>query len=105
MSELHTSIHDLPGGGIMARCEQDFRDLVDEYAERIQRGVDAAALDKAAGALAEFGYVKVVRCRDCVAYEPYHTYAGMKLDYGECMQHRRQTNDERFCWWAERSDR
>ena len=48
---------------------------------------------------------EIVRCRDCVAYEPYHTYAGMKLDYGECMQHRRQTNDERFCWWGKRSDR
>ena len=48
---------------------------------------------------------EIVRCRDCVAYEPYHTYAGMKLDYGECMQHRRQTDDDRFCWWAERSDR
>lgn len=47
---------------------------------------------------------EIVRCRDCVAYEPYHTYAGMKLDYGECMQHKRQTNDDRFCWWAERSD-
>ena len=47
---------------------------------------------------------EIVRCRDCVAYEPYHTYAGMKLDYGECMQHRRQTNDDRFCWWAERRD-
>lgn len=47
----------------------------------------------------------IVRCRDCVAYEPYHTYAGMKLDYGECTQHRRQTDDDRFCWWAERSDR
>ena len=45
---------------------------------------------------------RIVRCKDCVAYEPYHTYAGMKLDYGECMQHRRQTNDDRFCWWAER---
>lgn len=48
---------------------------------------------------------EIVRCRDCVAYEPYHTYAGMKLDYGECVEHRRQTNDDRFCWWAERSDR
>ena len=48
---------------------------------------------------------EIVRCRDCVAYEPYHTFAGMKLDYGECMKHRRQTNDDRFCWWAERSDR
>ncbi len=48
---------------------------------------------------------EIVRCRDCVAYEPYHTYAGMKLDYGECMRHRRQTDDDRFCWWAERRDK
>lgn len=45
---------------------------------------------------------EIVRCRDCVEYEPYHTYAGMKLDYGECMWHGRQTDDDRFCWWAER---
>ena len=61
--------------------------------------------------IVEFGYEppsgvkeEIVRCRDCVAYEPYHTYAGMKLDYGECMQHRRQTDDERFCWWGERRE-
>ena len=48
---------------------------------------------------------EIVRCRDCAAYEPYHTYAGMKLDYGECTWHKRQTDDDRFCWWAERSDR
>lgn len=55
--------------------------------------------------MARLDLVNVVRCRDCVAYEPFHTYAGMKLDYGMCMQHGRQTDDDRFCWWAERSDR
>jgi hypothetical protein len=45
---------------------------------------------------------EIVRCRDCVEYEPYHTYAGMKLDYGNCMKHERETNDDRFCWWGER---
>ena len=48
---------------------------------------------------------EIVRCRDCAAYVPFHTYAGMKLDYGMCMKHERQTDDDRFCWWAERSDR
>ena len=48
---------------------------------------------------------RIVRCRDCAAYVPFHTYAGMKLDYGMCMKHERQTDDDRFCWWAERSDR
>lgn len=96
MSELYTSIHDLPGSGIMARCEQDFRDLVDEYAERIQRGVDAAALDKAAGALAEFGYVKVVRCRDCK-----HCMSYWQSDYCDYFSH--VTNDpDGFCAWGER---
>ena len=109
MSELHTSIHDLPGGGIMARCEQDFRDLVDEYAGRIQRGVDAAALDKAAGALAEFGYVKVVRCRDCVHMHTVRRWLGMDVD--ECWLHadresgalgKERIEPDGFCAWGER---
>ncbi len=45
---------------------------------------------------------EIVRCRDCAEYEPYHTYAGMKLDYGMCMKHERETNDDRFCWWGGR---
>ena len=107
MSELHTSIHDLPGGGIMARCEQDFRGLVDEYAERIQRGVDAAALDKAAGALAEFGYVKVVRCRDCARFVPQGAYRlnGGVVNKDTCDVIRGfvvQIDPDGFCAWGER---
>ena len=51
------------------RQEFDFTAQVDEIAARIQRRVDQAALDKAAGTLAEYGYVKVVRCRDCKHYD------------------------------------
>lgn len=76
------------------------------YPPEASDGIGGVDWDKVESVEIEFDeYVKVVRCRDCVAYEPYHTYAGMKLDYGECTQHRRQTDDDRFCWWAERSDR
>ena len=47
---------------------------------------------------------RIVRCRDCEEFKPYHTYAGMELDYGKCMEHERETNADRFCWWAERRD-
>lgn len=42
----------------------------------------------------------LVRCEDCIEYEPYHTYAGMKLDCGMCMEHGHETNDYRFCAWG-----
>ena len=101
MSEMRTSIHDLPNGGITVRCEQDLSYLVDEYAERIQRNVDAAALDKAAGVLAGFGYVKVVRCRDCRHYMDYeHEY---EPNLGYCREHdREEVRDSWFCAWGER---
>ena len=44
---------------------------------------------------------EIVRCRDCECYHRFTTYAGTPLDYGECMKHRRQTYDSRFCAWAE----
>lgn len=103
MSDVRVSIHDLPGGGIMAKCEQDFSDLVDEYADRIQRGVDAAALDKAAGTLAGFGYVKVVRCRDC----KYAEIDQSDHEYREplwCCFHRMDVKPGNFCAWAKQRE-
>lgn len=47
------------------RIEHDFSPMVDDVARRITHNVDQAALDKAAMTLERFGYVKVVRCRDC----------------------------------------
>lgn len=47
------------------RQELNLQLTIDEIAAKIQHQVDQAALDKAADTLAEFGYVKVVRCRDC----------------------------------------
>ena len=54
------------------RQELNLRLTIDEIAAKIQHQVDQAALDKAADTLAEFGYVKVVRCRDCK-----HRHEGM----------------------------
>ena len=57
------------------RIEHDFSPIVDDIARRITHNVDQAALDKAAMTLERFGYVKVVRCMDCVHYyeaEEYH---------------------------------
>lgn len=45
--------------------EHDFSPMVDEIAAQIQYHIDQAALDKVESKLTEFGYVKVVRCRDC----------------------------------------
>ena len=51
------------------RQELNLRLTIDEIAAKIQHQVDQAALDKAADTLAEFGYVKVVRCRDCEKWD------------------------------------
>ena len=114
MSEMRTSIHDLPNGGITVRCEQDLSYLVDEYAGRIQRNVDAAALDKAAGVLAGFGYVKVVRCRDCKhldIFRPFDVYRMKPSETPEfhCTSSQFSNWDfpievelDGFCAWGER---
>lgn len=43
----------------------DMSDFVDKCAERISRRIDENALAKVETQLAEYGYIKVVRCRDC----------------------------------------
>lgn len=47
------------------RMSFDFSDEVDRIAGQVQRRMDQAVLDKVADQLENFGYVKVVRCRDC----------------------------------------
>lgn len=43
----------------------DMSQFVDRYAERVIRRIDAAVLKRVEADLARYGYVKVVRCRDC----------------------------------------
>ena len=71
---------------------------IDEIAAKIQHKVDQAALDKAADTLAEFGYVKVVRCRDCK-----YRYGCLHLvDDGDGDMRRCHATPDGFCSWAER---
>lgn len=79
------------------REEIDLQKIVDEQARKLQRNVDEATLDKAAGTLASFGYVKVVRCRDCAYCMAY--MAGTYCDY---MAH--SVEPDGFCAWAERKE-
>ena len=43
----------------------DMSQLVDKYVERVSRHIDVEVLEKVERELAGYGYVKVVRCRDC----------------------------------------
>ena len=81
-----------------ARAECDFTPMVDRIAEQVQWRVDHAALEKAAGALEEHGYVKVVRCRDCRFYKT--------GDSGKwCLKSITTISDpDGFCAWAERRE-
>lgn len=51
------------------RAEFNIEDFVDKYVERVNREIDQRVLDKVEHRLAEYGYVKVVRCRDCKYYD------------------------------------
>lgn len=82
------------------RAEFNIEDFVDKYVERVNREIDQRALGKVEHRLAEYGYVKVVRCRDCIYYEqdPY------PIDPGWPMMCERTGDDmvepDGFCAWA-----
>ena len=87
------------------RQEINLIEIADEYAKRIQERVDEIALDKAAGTLAKYGYVKVVRCRDC-AYICNREYAN-GLEFHTCSyfdSEHAEVEPDGFCKWGERRD-
>ena len=77
------------------RQEIDLTEIADEYAKRIQERVDGIALDKAAGTLAKYGYVKVVRCRDCERFDGEHE---------GCRRFSHYVEPDGFCAWGERKE-
>lgn len=86
------------------RIHQDINlfEIADEYAKRLQEHVDELALDMAAETLAKYGYVKVVRCRDCAKadYAEVHMFDGTRpkkwtCTRFECFLHMVQPDD--FC--------
>ena len=50
------------------REEFNIMDIAKKYAERIDRVIDEQTLVRVESQLAEYGYVKVVRCMDCKHY-------------------------------------
>lgn len=71
-------------------------------------GVLAMAL-LVAGSDGEYGYVKVVRCRDCAKWHHIDTEDGIR--YGECDEWKRAdsycvpaTNEDGFCAWSVRGE-
>lgn len=92
------------------RAEFNIDDIVNKYVERVNREIDQRVLDKVEHRLAEYGYVKVVRCRDCKYYhdgtyngrryaEP-HCLAIGELAYGALFE----IDEDCFCSWGERKE-
>lgn len=83
------------------RAEFNIEEFVDKYVERVNREIDQRVLDKVEHQLAEYGYVKVVRCRDCRA---------MRVKYGntgiECWMNGEPftVEPDGFCAWAKRKE-
>ena len=78
------------------QMKYDLAPMVDRIAAQIQHKVDQVALDKIANTLEQYGYVKVMRCRDCKFGTPSGT-----LDYVNCFfdkENMRTFSD--FCSWG-----
>lgn len=91
------------------RAEFNIEDFVNKYVERVNREIDQRVLDKVEHRLAEYGYVKVVRCRDCVKWHHIDTEDGIRC--GECDEWRRAdsccvpaTREDGFCAWSARKE-
>ena len=91
------------------RHEINLTEIADEYAKRLEAQVDEMVLDRAAHALERFGYVKVIRCRDCKYYEgtgncyfwaSYEPIPGGD-EYREVLA---EVTPNGFCAWGERRD-
>ena len=77
-------------------------EIADKYAKRLQEQADEMTLNKAADTLAKFGYVKVVRCRDCKDYRASdatcHSWQWHNWDAAI------EVEPDGFCAWAERKE-
>lgn len=93
------------------RHEINLTEIADEYAKRLEAQVDEMTLDRAAYALERYGYVKVIRCRDCIYMHTVRNWLGM--DMGECWLRadresgalgKERTEPDGFCAWAIRKE-
>jgi hypothetical protein len=86
------------------RDEFNVTDFASKYAERISRVIDEQTLANVEHQLAMYGYVKVVRCRDCVHYKPYRTYQhGMMNRCHDEHGHTHKRDETDFCSRGEKA--
>ena len=93
------------------RIKQDINlfEIVDEYTKRISRVIDEQTLANVKNQLAEYGYVKVVRCRDCKHFTPKgtHKFENGKTNADYCTYVRGwmlQITPDGFCAWASKRE-
>ena len=89
------------------REEFNINDIARKYAERVARVIDEQTLANVENQLAEFGYVKVVRCRDCKHFHPMEgTALSCRLphpQYGHLVQWQFAEPDG-YCWRGKRKE-
>ena len=73
-------------------------EIVDEYTKRISRVIDEQTLANVENQLAEFGYVKVVRCMDCKWFTNSSHYGAYCTNFGAPLH----DDYDGFCAWGER---
>ena len=90
------------------REEFNTTDIARKYAERISRVIDEQTLANVENQLAEYGYVKVVRCRDCTYYYEADNYHPQGNYISHCCKYFDSYDDEvepdGFCAWAKRKE-
>lgn len=100
---------------VIFRAEYDMQTTVDKIVERVNRRIDEATLAKVEGQLAEYGYVKVVRCRDCAYYYEHGVptcqrnkewFTGYDINgtYGEWCDGEFYVEPDGFCAWGSRKE-
>ena len=78
------------------RYEFNVMDFASKYAERVSRVIDEQTLANVEHQLARYGYVKVVRCRDCK-----YRYGCLHLvDDGDDDMRRCVASPDGFCSWG-----
>ena len=72
-------------------------EMIDEYTKRIRRVIDEQTITNVENQLAGYGYVKVIRCRDCrnLAPSPFPPW---------CDRYEIDVELNGFCAWAERKE-
>ena len=78
------------------RDEFNAMDFASKYAERISRVIDEETLANVEHQLAMYGYVKVVRCKDC-ANPSFDEFGD-----GWCNENCREVKPWDYCAWGER---